>query len=62
MTPLHYAAQNGRLETCQLLIDKGADVDARSEVSVLMYPLVRRCEVCKSRIITDDVAFLCEKI
>lgn len=29
-TALHHAARNGRVETCQALIDRGAEVDARN--------------------------------
>jgi ankyrin repeat protein len=32
-TPLHAAAQEGRLQCIQLLVDKGAEVDAADEAS-----------------------------
>ena len=31
VTPLHYAAGNGHKEIAELLIDKGADVDAKAD-------------------------------
>ncbi len=31
MTPLQKAAQNGNLEVCRLLLEKGADVAARDD-------------------------------
>ncbi len=30
-TPLHYSAYNGRLEVCRLLLQSGADVNAKNE-------------------------------
>ena len=32
MTPLHYATMGGYAETCQLLIDLGANVDTVDKV------------------------------
>jgi ankyrin repeat protein len=33
-TALHAAAQNGRLEVVSLLLDRGADIEAKNEVCV----------------------------
>ena len=32
-TPLHYAASNGDTDNVKILIEKGADVNAKDEVS-----------------------------
>ena len=32
-TPLHYAAREGHTDVVQLLIDKGADINAKNKVS-----------------------------
>ena len=34
MTPLHYATMGGHAETCQLLIDHGANVDTVNIVTM----------------------------
>ena len=35
-TPLHHAARGGHTDVVQLLIDKGADINAKDEVSYRM--------------------------
>ena len=36
-TPLHKAAENGHTEIASLLIDNGADIDSKTNVSILVY-------------------------
>lgn len=33
-TPLHYAARNGHIEICTLLINKGADIETQNNVRI----------------------------
>jgi ankyrin repeat protein len=35
-TPLYASAQNGHLEVCKLLLDKGADVNKANNVSTVV--------------------------
>jgi ankyrin repeat protein len=35
-TPLWVAAQNGHLEVCKVLLDKGADVNKANNVSIVV--------------------------
>jgi ankyrin repeat protein len=37
-TPLHYASQNGHIEIAKLLVEKGADVTAKSVASARLPP------------------------
>ncbi len=46
-TPLHIASQNGHLEVIEALLAKGADVEAKKNVSI-----ARACVFCQSRLST----------
>ena len=39
LTPLHIAARKGHCETCELLLLKGAEVNARDEVRIKFFLL-----------------------
>ena len=41
MTPLHYATKGGHAETCQLLIDYGANVDTVDIVTMSLIIILR---------------------
>ena len=45
-TPLHYACNDGHLEVAQLLIDNGADVNARDKVISYALPLYSHPACC----------------
>jgi len=41
-TPLHSAAGNGQLETCKLLLEMKADVNAKDQVRQLQHPWINQ--------------------
>jgi ankyrin repeat protein len=60
-TPLHYACRNGCLETAKLLVELGADVDARAKHDVSPFQLAvwqNHMDVCRWLVrVLHDVSF-----
>lgn len=60
MTPLHCAANHGYVEIVKALLQKGADVQARSEVCACMHACMLACTVlCSCKRGTQVVCLLC---
>ena len=51
MTPLHYACANGHTAIVSLLLDHGADVEAKNEVSPVR---IMNCRSLSSRCCQDE--------
>ena len=49
-TPLHCAASNGQKEVLQLLIERGADIEAKASVSAMIVVIV----ICHHHAAADD--------
>ena len=45
-TPLHYAADNNKLNCVKLLCDKGASLDAKNIVSLYSVMMLYVCKMC----------------